>query len=148
MWFLFSLSLLVVQGFWVWWAALTTYIIPTIVIFSLWLLIALELKRTKQNPQQMNQKAQPGKLSLRNRTLINITVITLSNDQSNNFNNDNNISLAFFIYWLPYVIAFISGEFTKDGMLSRKIVLPGYLNSLINPVLYIFLNTTIRKKLI
>ena len=57
----------------------------------------------------------------------------------------SNPSPAFFICWWPYAIAFLSGEFNNDGMLSRYVVLPGYLNSLINPLLYIFLNTTIRQ---
>ena len=56
-----------------------------------------------------------------------------------------NICPAFFICWFPYTIAFLSFEFKNDGMLSRYVVLPGYLNSLINPLLYIFLNTTIRQ---
>ena len=55
-----------VQGVWVWWAALTTYIIPTIVIFAFWLLIAIKLKRSRKGGKE-----------LKNRTLINMTVITI-----------------------------------------------------------------------
>ena len=54
------------QDFWVWWAALTTYIIPTIIIFAFWLLIAIELKRSGK-----------GEKKLKNRTLINMTVIKI-----------------------------------------------------------------------
>ena len=60
--------LMPLQVVWVWWAALTTYIIPTIVIFAFWLLIAIKLKRSGK-----------GGKKLKNRTLINMTVITIGN---------------------------------------------------------------------
>ena len=47
---------------------------------------------------------------------------------------------AFLICWWPYAIIFMIGDFT----LLWNVVTLAYLNSLINPVLYILINRDVR----
>ena len=55
-----------------------------------------------------------------------------------------NIS-AFLLCWWPYAIYFMSG--LEDGYVLGKLVILAYLNSLINPCLYIFINREVRKRI-
>ena len=66
----------------------------------------------------------------------------------------DNISAAFLLCWWPYAVIFIRGYFLSDeeeknnnGKLLYSLVIPAYLNSLINPLLYIALKEEVRDEL-
>ena len=53
------------------------------------------------------------------------------------------ITLAFLVCWWPYAIIFMMGK--NSGLILQKVVTLAYMNSLINPVLYICINKQVRK---
>ena len=53
------------------------------------------------------------------------------------------ITLAFLVCWWPYAVIFMMGD-TNPAIL-QKVVTLAYLNSLINPILYICINKQVRK---
>jgi len=57
------------------------------------------------------------------------------------------VSAAFLICWWPYAIIFMLGRLvlgTDHGKLLGNVVVPAYLNSLINPILYIVISKDVR----
>ena len=59
---------------------------------------------------------------------------------------------AFFLCWWPYAICFVLGSFAETDResphyLLKNIVIPAYLNSLINPLLYIAIKKDVREAL-
>ena len=66
----------------------------------------------------------------------------------------DNFPPAFLLCWWPYAIIFVRGTFMEGeeekkttGELLYNMVIPAYLNSLINPLLYIALNEDVRETL-
>merc|ERR1712062_310319 len=64
------------------------------------------------------------------------------------------ITLAFLLCWWPYAVIFVRGtlmegeeEKKTTGRLLYNMVIPAYLNSLINPLLYIALKEDVRDTL-
>ena len=70
------------------------------------------------------------------------------------WHNVDNIPPAFLLCWWPYAIIFVRGTFLETeeekaatGRLLYNMVIPAYLNSLINPLLYIALKEEVRDEL-
>ena len=67
--------------------------------------------------------------------------------------NVDNIASAFLMCWWPYAAIFIRGWFLPEqedentGRLLYHTVIGGYLNSLINPLLYIAIKKDVREAL-
>jgi len=101
---------------WVWWSSASVFIIPTALILAIWVMMALHFRTPNTQHASAEKKA-------RRITLVMGT-----------------ITLAFLICWWPYAIIFMIGDFT----LLWNVVTLAYLNSLINPVLYILINRDVR----
>ena len=63
-------------------------------------------------------------------------------------------SPAFLLCWWPYAVIFVRGTFMRTeegkkatGKLLYNMVIPAYLNSLINPLLYIALKDDVKEEL-
>ena len=58
------------------------------------------------------------------------------------------ITLAFLICIWPYGVIFMMGVLQQKKEILQKVATLMYLNSLINPVLYIFINKQVRRALV
>jgi len=114
---------------WVWWSSVTVFIIPTIVIIVIWLAILHHFSRDVYTNVNDSKKLSSG----RKRRERRVTIIM------------GTITLAFLICWWPYAIIFMLG---MKGNILRQVVTLAYLNSLINPVLYIAINKQVRKAIV
>ena len=56
------------------------------------------------------------------------------------------ITLAFLVCWWPYAIIFMMGK--TSGTILQKVVTLAYLNSLINPILYICISKQVRRAMV
>lgn len=110
---------------WVWWSAVTSFIIPTVLILIIWLAIIQHF--SKDSRANKIKKLSSG----RKRREKRVTIIM------------GTITLAFLVCWWPYAVIFMMGD-TNPAIL-QKVVTLAYLNSLINPILYICINKQVRK---
>jgi len=110
---------------WVWWSAVTSFIIPTVLILITWLAIIHHF--SKDSSPNQTKKLSSG----RKRREKRVTIIM------------GTITLAFLVCWWPYAVIFMMGD-TNPAIL-QKVVTLAYLNSLINPILYICINKQVRK---
>jgi len=108
---------------WVWWAAATAFIIPTIIILITWCLI---IHHFVKNPLMGNS----GKAQKYHRKISLIMGI---------------ITGAFLICWWPYAIIFMLNDNAKYKIVLGNVVVLAYSNSLINPVIYMVINKHVRE---
>lgn len=120
--------------FWVWWSTIFTFILPTIIILTIWTWIACHLYNYKCPGESGKERHR--------RNAKRITLIM------------GTITLAFLLCWWPYAVIFVRGTFMEGeeekkttGRLLYNMVIPAYLNSLINPLLYIALKEDVRDTL-
>ena len=59
----------------------------------------------------------------------------------------NSLSTAFLVCWWPYAIAFMVGFHRFSKLTVKIVVILAYLNSLINPCLYMIINRDVRFQL-
>eukprot|EP00092_Neocalanus_flemingeri_P077557 GFUD01096347.1.p1 GENE.GFUD01096347.1~~GFUD01096347.1.p1 ORF type:complete len:336 (-),score=66.48 GFUD01096347.1:205-1170(-) len=109
---------------WVWWSALTAFILPTVIILVIWLAILHHC--CKENSFNFESASS----AMKRRVTITMGTITM----------------AFLLCWWPFAIIFMMGE--HDPTILHMVVAIGYLNSLINPVLYICINTPVRRAIV
>jgi len=116
---------------WVWWSSATVFIIPTVLILIIWLTILHHFYN--DNVSTDDEKLSSTRKSRERRVTFVMGTITL----------------AFLICIWPYGVVFMKGGFLeKKKDILQKVVTLMYLNSLINPVLYILINKQVREALV
>eukprot|EP00092_Neocalanus_flemingeri_P024395 GFUD01026451.1.p1 GENE.GFUD01026451.1~~GFUD01026451.1.p1 ORF type:complete len:346 (+),score=90.25 GFUD01026451.1:73-1110(+) len=115
---------------WVWWSSVTAFIIPTVLIIIIWLSILLHF--CKENIFTEDKKFSSGRAGRERRVTLIMGTITL----------------AFLVCWWPYAIIFMMGFEKNSVTVLQKVVTLAYLNSLINPILYICINKQVRKAIV
>ena len=111
-----------------WTASSLAFIIPTILILTIWLMIAVHLRSTEISGDDKMQ-------TRRRKSFNRITVIMAI------------LTLAFLICWWPYAVIFMMGRAEEEPQLAGALVILAYLNSLINPCLYMVINKDVRNGL-
>eukprot|EP00092_Neocalanus_flemingeri_P096873 GFUD01123349.1.p1 GENE.GFUD01123349.1~~GFUD01123349.1.p1 ORF type:complete len:344 (+),score=82.16 GFUD01123349.1:73-1104(+) len=113
---------------WVWWSAVTAFIIPTVLILIIWLAILHHFSKDSLFTEDKQLSSSRKKRERR------VTIIM------------GTITMAFLVCWWPYAIIFMMGK--NSGAILQKVVTLAYLNSLINPILYIFINKQVRNAMV
>merc|ERR1712183_674234 len=105
---------------WVWTASSLAFIIPTISILAIWIMIAVHLQYAVDTTDLKGRKS-----------FIRVTAIM------------GTLTIAFLLCWWPYAVVFMIGVQKNIEIVSNLVIL-AYLNSLINPCLYMIINRDVR----
>jgi len=119
--------------FWVWWNFLVAFLIPGIMIVAVGIFNTIALATASPNAALYDPKTRRSVL----RTFSKERRITLMM---------GTITVVFILCVAPYFIYFLApGKAEAKEKILPYIVMLMYLNSLINPLLYICINSSIRK---
>ena len=136
-----------IEDFWVWWNFLVAFLIPGILIIVFGLLNTITLAAEKPNDALYD----PKRRLFRNRLSENIAFLFRSAVKT--FLKERRITLmmgtitiVFILCVAPYFVYFMApGKTDFKEKILPYIVMLMYLNSFINPLLYISINASIRK---
>ena len=137
----------VYQEEWVWFAGMTAFVLPSLILIGVYSVIVYELSQLKS---ELGTPSNKQVLIIIHFHTVSCPLFLFQKKEKKVTITTGTITVAFLLCWGPFFSVFFSWNYISEDKSSLQIMILtivanlGYLNSLVNPILYMSINSTIR----